>query len=149
MFQHGTRLPIYCTYMLYIMIKSTFNMCGTRQKYGIQYLWSYFLTTVSLCIIYYTGDRTRSHKTIAKKDSICRLAIMCSLTTSKSAKLCTKLAVLIITHAPFSTVTVACILYDPFNYQYCVYELVARAQDYLDLIVLANVNINSVCQHAN
>ena len=40
MFQHGTRSSIYCTYMLY-MIKSTFNMCGTRQKHGIQYLWSY------------------------------------------------------------------------------------------------------------
>ena len=73
MFQHGTRSSIYCTYMLY-MIKSTFDMCGTRQKYGIQYLWSYLLTTVSLSV--HTGDRTRSHKTIAKKYSICRLAIV-------------------------------------------------------------------------
>ena len=58
----------------------------------------------------HTGDRTRSHKTIAKK--IDMQASDCSLTNSKSAKRRTKLAVLIITHLS-STTNVTCILDDP------------------------------------
>ena len=72
MFQHGTRPSIYFTYMLYMMI-ATFNMCGTRQKYGIH----------TYGVITYHG---------------LSLYILVNLTNSKSAKLCTKLAVLIITH---------------------------------------------------
>ena len=68
MSQHGTRSSIYCTYMLY-MIKSTFNMCGTRQKYGIQYLWSYFAYHgLSLYILVTVLGHTRQ---LLKKDSMC------------------------------------------------------------------------------
>ena len=60
MFQHGIRSSIYCTYMLYMinatcveLDKSTaFNTCG--------------VICLPRSLSVHTGDRTRSHKTIAK-----------------------------------------------------------------------------------
>ena len=84
-------------------------MCGTRQKYGIQYLWSYLLTTVALCTYILVTGLGHTRQLLKKFDM---QASDCSLTNSKSAKRRTKLAVLIITHLS-STTNVTCILDDP------------------------------------
>ena len=59
MFQHETRLSIYCVELDKNTAFNTYGVICLPQSFSV-----------------HIGDRTRSHKTIAKKYSICRLAIV-------------------------------------------------------------------------